>query len=105
MAEAVAAQYLLNREYAIADRNWRTRYCEIDIVAKRHRTVYFIEVKYRAKLDWGNGFDYITSSKQRQMQFAAYLWMTQHQWPGDFSLGAIELAGPNFEVTNYLTEL
>lgn len=104
-AEAVAAQYLLNREYAIVAQNWRTRYCEIDIVARRHHTVYFVEVKYRRHAKQGSGFDYITYTKQQQMQFAAYFWMAKHDWPGNFSLAAMELCGPNFEVTHYLTLL
>jgi uncharacterized protein (TIGR00252 family) len=104
-AEEVAAQYLLNREYAIVAQNWRTRYCEIDIVARRHHTVYFVEVKYRRSGRQGQGLDYITATKLQRMQFAAQLWVVKNCWAGDYNLAALEVSGPNFEVTNYLASI
>lgn len=103
-AEDIAAQYLLNREYAIVERNWRTRYCEIDLIARRFQTIYFVEVKYRRNNQQGSGLDYVTPFKRKRMAFAAQLWMHNHPWEhGNFSLAAIEVSGPGFDITNYLT--
>lgn len=79
--------------------NWRTRECEIDIVAVRAGVAYFCEVKYRARADWGHGLEYITASKLRQMRFAARTWMHQTQWRGACELCAIEVSGPDFQIT------
>jgi len=70
-AEDVATSYLINRGHEILDRNWKTKYCEIDIVSKYDETIYFIEVKYRKKPDQGGGMATITPKKLRQMKFAA----------------------------------
>lgn len=43
--EQKATEYLLQNDYEIIERNWRTRYGEIDIIAKKADTVVFIEVK------------------------------------------------------------
>ena len=85
-AEESAAQHLIRRGHTIIDTNWRTRWCEIDIVSKKGDVVYFTEVKYRKSLQWGDGFDYITRSKLRQMKFAAEFWLTEHNWKGESQL-------------------
>ena len=104
-AEKVAAEYLKKQGYKILAKNWRTRMCEIDIVASQDKCVYFVEVKYRKSLDWGSGLDYITSAKQKQMNFAAEMWLSQNNWIGDCSLAALEVAGEGYEVTSFLTDL
>lgn len=99
-AEAAAAAFLERKGCEIVTRNWRTRVCEIDIVARRADVVYFCEVKYRADVRHGHGLDYITSQKLRQMQFAAELWVTNNNWYGEYQLCAIEVSGSQFQVSH-----
>ena len=63
--------------HEIIERNWRTRYCEIDIVSMKDDVLWFTEVKYRKNDYFGGGLGVITAEKQRQMRFAAELFMTQ----------------------------
>ena len=63
--------------HEIIERNWRTRYCEIDIVSRKDDILYFTEVKYRKNDDFGGGLGAITAKKQRQMRFAAEVFMTK----------------------------
>lgn len=104
-AEKVAADYLQASGFAIRGLNWRTKWCEIDIVAEKDKRVYFVEVKYRQKNMWGQGLDYITSKKLERMLFAAELWVSQNRWRGDYQLSAIELSGDDPVVTNFLEDL
>jgi uncharacterized protein (TIGR00252 family) len=92
-AETAAAEFLTAKGCAVLMQNWRTRWCEIDIVAERSGTLYFVEVKYRKSDAWGAGFDYITPKKLRQMHFAAEFWVAKHKFGGDYRLAAIELTG------------
>lgn len=101
-AEEAAAQYLERHGYEILDRNWRTRACEIDIVAKKAKTISFVEVKYRQNAAQGDGLDYITIAKLKQMQFAAEMWMTRHDWKGDITLAAIEVSGTDYSVSEFI---
>lgn len=94
-AEARAAAYLRRHGYAVLQQNWKTRYCEIDIIAIKAKTIYFAEVKYRSNRSQGSGFDYITAAKQRQISFAAQLWVAQHGWLNPYELMAIEVDGEN----------
>lgn len=98
-AEAVAADFLQRKGCRIVARNWRTRMCEIDIVAERGGVVFFCEVKYRSGSRQGNGLDYITERKLRQMRFAAESWVHAHAWQGEYQLCAIEVTGAEFRVS------
>ncbi|MEK7153160.1 MAG: YraN family protein [Patescibacteria group bacterium] len=98
-AEAVAAAFLVRKGCAIVERNWRTRWCEIDILAQRAGVLYFCEVKYRLHSRQGSGVDYITAKKHKQMQFAARFWVGAHHWQGEYQLCVIEVSGEDFRIT------
>ena len=97
-AERVVARQLIADGFLIHALNWRTRWCEIDIVASKDRAIYLVEVKYRATEAHGDGLAYITHKKQRQMQFAAEIWASHHNWHGEVILAAIAVAGSDFTV-------
>jgi uncharacterized protein (TIGR00252 family) len=99
-AEAAAAEFLKRKGCKIIVQNWRTRMCEIDIIAQRGKVVYFCEVKYRLTNHQGAGLDYITPKKLKQMQFAAESWAHKSGYMGDCQLCAIEVSGAEFSVTS-----
>lgn len=76
--EGLVADELARREHTIIARNWRTRYCEIDIISLYGRTIYFTEVKTRKNDLHGDGFAAITAKKQRQLRFAAELFIAKY---------------------------
>lgn len=90
-AEKRAASYLQAHGYEIIQLNWKTKYCEIDIVSKKDKCIVFVEVKYREDDEQGKGFDYITPKKLRQMSMAAEMWVEDNDWDGDYYLAAIEM--------------
>jgi len=104
-AEAAAASFLERKGCQIIVQNWRTRWCEIDIIALRDNVVYLCEVKYRSHERQGNGLDYITPKKLQQMRFAAEFWAAKHNWMGDYQLCAIEVSGRNFAITAVVKDL
>lgn len=101
-AESRAADYLISKGYTIVARNWKTKWCEIDIVAVKGTTVSFVEVKYRSNDTAGRGLEYVTTQKQQQMRFAAQLWMQQQKIDAPCVLSAIELSGEDFKVTSFV---
>ncbi len=104
-AEKVAAKYLSSLGYDVIEQNWKTRWCEIDVVACKDNVIYFVEVKYRRNTDQGGGLDYITPKKLQQMHFAAEMWVSDKRWQGEYQLAALEVSGGDYIVTNFLTEL
>lgn len=61
--EQKAAEYLKNKGYDIVICNFRTRYGEIDIIAKDKEVLVFAEVKLRSSQNYGRGLEAITSRK------------------------------------------
>ena len=92
-AEEVATDYLQILGHAILGRNWKTKFCEIDIVSEKDGTLYFTEVKYRRQVNQGGGVAAITSKKLHQMRFAAELYETKHQTGRDMKLAVASLTG------------
>lgn len=96
-AEIAVASRLQALGYKILHQNWKTPVCEIDIIAKKDGVIYFVEVKYRLKKTQGDGFEYINHKKQRQMDFAARIWLSQSNWDGDYRFMAVAVSGLNFD--------
>ena len=87
-AEKFVAEYLIIQGHTIVSLNWRTRWCEIDIVSKTKNCVYFTEVKFRSSSNWGEGLDYITNKKLKQMKFSAEMWINDNKWQKEALLQA-----------------
>jgi ribonuclease HII len=102
-AENEAARYLKRDGHEIIERNWRTKFCEIDIVSKKKDIYYFTEVKYRRSDMQGGGIAAITSKKQRQMKFAAEYFVIKHHLRNyDLRLIAIDMASDPPRVKDFL---
>lgn len=102
-AEVRAAEYLKSDGFKIRELNWKTRYCEIDIVAEKDKAVYFVEVKYRRTQNQGSGLDYITPKKLNQMRFAAEMWVNSNRWNGEYQLAAVAIDGNEISVVTDIT--
>lgn len=92
-AETLAAAYLEQRGYTILDRNWRNRWCELDIVARSPAGIHFVEVKYRHRADWGTGFEHITTDKANRLRRAALAWIQAHRYYGPYQIDVISALG------------
>lgn len=85
-AENAVGEELVRQGYALISQNWKTTRCEIDIIAKKSDVIYFVEVKYRGGASQGEGLDYITPQKLRQMRFSGQVWNQYNGWEGDWRL-------------------
>lgn len=92
-AEKLVAAELKKRGYKVLDKNWRTRWCEIDLIAQKQKTIFFVEVKYRNNNNWGGGLEAITPKKLQQMAFAAEIWVNQNKWQSNYELMAASVNG------------
>jgi putative endonuclease len=73
--EALAETYLKQAGYRILERNYRTKLGEIDIIAKDHDTIVFIEVKTRRSEHYGSPKWAVTPKKQRKISMVALLYL------------------------------
>jgi putative endonuclease len=75
-AESRAAMLLVAKAYRILARRWKTPRGEIDIVARRRRTLVFVEVKARDTID--GAAVAVTEQNKRRIIDAAELWLAHH---------------------------
>ena len=101
-SETVATEYLIRAGHEIIKRNWRTKWCEIDIVSRKDGVIYFTEVKHRKNDQAGGGMEAITPGKLRQMRFSASLYASSLKEPYDLRLSAIATTGTPPVVVGYL---
>lgn len=92
--ERVAADYLEGRGLYIVEQNWRTKWCEVDIVARDEQgVIHIVEVRYRKSGASGNGIDSITPAKQRQLIHAAKRWLMMRGAPVGIQIDVIGITG------------
>lgn len=73
--EELARRFLKKQGYRIVERNYRTRYGEIDIIGKDKGCIVFIEVRSRTGDDFGSPEESIGSGKQAQISKAALTYI------------------------------
>ncbi|WP_417667908.1 YraN family protein [Roseibium sp.] len=83
-AERFAALSLQLRGWRILKRRYKTKAGEIDLIAKRGKTVAFIEVKARRTLD--AAMEAVTPSSQRRIVKAAKIFVAEHPKAAFFTL-------------------
>lgn len=69
--EDIAVRYLEAQGFSVVSRNFRSRFGEIDVIAKDGDTIVFIEVKTRRSRRFGKAIEQITKAKQRKVMKAA----------------------------------
>ena len=75
--EQAACEYLLKKGWKILDRNVRRGRGEIDIIARKRKTIAFIEVKRRSSLNYGRPAEAVNIEKQRRIVQAAALYVQE----------------------------
>ena len=74
-AEALAADYLQAHGLAIVARNVRSRFGEIDLVARDRDTLVFVEVRLRRSERYGGASASITAAKRNRLVAAAETYL------------------------------
>jgi putative endonuclease len=76
LGEQLAAEHLVRRGFQIVERNYRTRWGELDIIAFDGRTLAFCEVKTRrASAAGGSPLDAVRTLKRAQVRKMAGRWL------------------------------
>ncbi len=90
--EAYAAQYLTEKGYSILERNARTSYGEIDLIAEHLGVIVFVEVKPRTSKRFGYPEESVTSSKQAHLLASAQAYLQSHpHLDGDWRIDVIAI--------------
>ena len=73
--EDITAKYLSDKGYKILERNYHTRFGEIDLIASKNNVLAFVEVKLKHGDDFGTPEEMIGNSKLSQVQRMAEFYL------------------------------
>lgn len=102
-AETAVCGLLERRGHVVMVRNWKTRFCEVDIISSHGNVVYFTEVKYRKNQLQGGGMAAITNDKLRRMKRAVTAYVQRYPiGDNDVRLQVASLSGEPIELDELL---
>ena len=75
--EELARRYLERRGYELVERNYRTRFGEIDLILREGDTLVFVEVKLRRGTGFGDPLEAVTPAKQTTIRSLAEQYLSE----------------------------
>ena len=78
--ESVAAAHLEASGMRVIERNFRTRFGEVDLVAEDGDAIVFVEVKTRRGLSYGPPEESVTPRKRQRLAATAETYLQEHGW-------------------------
>lgn len=104
--EQLAAEHLERLGYRILERNYRTRWGELDIVAFDGRTLAFCEVKTRrAGGRAGSPLEAVSPTKQAQVRKIAGRWLVERRERPYAEVLRFDAIGVSFDAADRLVSL
>ena len=76
--EALVAEWLRRRGYAVLAAGYRSRFGEIDLIAGDDKYLCFIEVKLRRDDSFAPGRAAVDGRKRERLRATAQLWLAGH---------------------------
>ncbi len=80
LGEQKALDYLKKNQFLILKKNFRNRFGEIDIIAKKEKTIYFIEVKTRSNINKGYPYQAVNQKKIDQIKYMANFFLLKNKY-------------------------
>jgi putative endonuclease len=102
--EDLACAELERLGYRIVDRNYRSRFGEIDIVAGDADAIVFVEVKTKTSSEFGDPVDEVTPQKMRQVIAMGEEYHSRHcqrDTPCRFDVVAVDVSVTPPRITHY----
>lgn len=100
LAESKAIEFLISKNFKIIDKNFNSKFGEIDIIAKKDGVLHFIEVKS------GIGFEpiyNITPSKIKKITKTIYAYIKKNRIDSSFCIDAIIIENTKLELIENIT--
>ncbi len=93
-AEDFAAAFLQRHGLKVIARNYRSRFGEIDLVARDGAAVVFVEVRMRTRSDFGSAAESIGAAKRKRLLAAARYYLAGMRGDRACRFDAVLIDGP-----------
>ena len=101
VAEERAADFLIEKGCCIVERNFYSRFGEIDIIASKDNALHFVEVK--SGEDYELAIQNITPTKLSRIIKTANVYMKKNAYDGDFCLDAVVVTPLDIEMLDNIS--
>ena len=78
IGEQTAVRYIENKKMKVINRNYRSRYGEIDIICRDEKIISFVEVKLRKENSFFRGIDAVDKRKKNKIIKTSYVYMQEN---------------------------
>lgn len=95
--EDIAQKFLEQKGYVFVERNYHSRYGEIDLIMKEKGKLVFIEVKTRKNKNFGTAIEAITSQKIEKIYKTAQKYISEKINPSQEIDFRIDVVGIDYE--------
>lgn len=80
IGENLAIDYLKSHDFFVLENNFRSKFGEIDIIAKKDHSLYFVEVKTRSNTNYGKPFESVDKRKVYHIKKAAQFYLLKNKF-------------------------
>ena len=87
LAEEEAVEFLEQNGFSVVEKNFYSRFGEIDIIALKEGVMHFVEVK--SGMSYENAVNNITPAKLRKVVTTAQTYMQKKGFEGDYVFDAV----------------
>ena len=101
LAEDRACEFLESEGFSIVERNFYSRFGEIDIIALKEEVLHFVEVK--SGLDYESAVSNITKTKLSRLIKTGNVYIKKNSWSGDFTYDAVIVTPQSIEMIDNVT--
>ena len=91
---------LWKKGYRLLERNYRSRYGEIDLILENEVYLVFAEVKLRKYASYGTPAEAVTAKKQEKIRLTALEYLQLHETDKQPRFDVLELYAPEGKNTN-----
>lgn len=92
--EERAADYLREHGYTLVAANWRCRFGEIDLIARKGGYLAFVEVKLRKSAAFAQAREFVDGRKREKLRAAALAYLSRHPTPLQPRFDVAEIYAP-----------
>ena len=101
LAEDKACKFLEEKSFLIIERNFHSRFGEIDVIASKDEVLHFIEVKSGS--DYESAIQNITPTKLSRFIKTCNVYLKKNSYDGDYMIDAVVVTPSSIEFVENIT--
>ena len=96
-AEDAALEHLRRHSLELVERNYLSRFGEIDLVMREDDTLVFVEVRYRSGKSHGSAAETVDARKRAKLIATAQCYLQYSRWRHACRFDVVALSGANVD--------